>query len=97
MFHQRALPQSKEALLKSCNKKLKDDVRSMLDNFTGEFQADLSFKRSQGHIYFHSKLSKVEEEISSSTLDNNLARAKSHAQLSVRKIILKCLFVLPTL
>ena len=37
MFHQRALPQSKEALLKSCNKKLKDDVRSMLDNFTGEF------------------------------------------------------------
>jgi len=31
---QRALPQSKEALLKSYNKKLKDDIKSMLDNFT---------------------------------------------------------------
>ncbi|KAF0304658.1 Mediator of RNA polymerase II transcription subunit 22 [Amphibalanus amphitrite] len=30
---QRALPQSKEALLKSYNKRLKDDVKSMLDNF----------------------------------------------------------------
>ena len=33
---QRALPQSKEALLKSYNKRLKDDVKSMLDNFVGE-------------------------------------------------------------
>lgn len=32
---QRALPQSKEALLKSYNKRLKDDVKSLLDNFTG--------------------------------------------------------------
>jgi len=30
---QRALPQSKEALLKSYNKRLKDDIKSMLDNF----------------------------------------------------------------
>ncbi|CAD7087476.1 unnamed protein product [Hermetia illucens] len=29
----RALPQSKEALLKSYNTRLKDDVKSMLDNF----------------------------------------------------------------
>ncbi|XP_042905634.1 mediator of RNA polymerase II transcription subunit 22 [Parasteatoda tepidariorum] len=28
------LPQSKEALLKSYNKRLKDDVKSMVDNFT---------------------------------------------------------------
>lgn len=29
------LPQSKEALLKSYNARLKDDVRSMLENFEG--------------------------------------------------------------
>ncbi|XP_069121501.1 mediator of RNA polymerase II transcription subunit 22-like [Argopecten irradians] len=34
MASQRALPQSKEALLKSYNKNLKDDIKSMLDNFT---------------------------------------------------------------
>ncbi|XP_064649212.1 mediator of RNA polymerase II transcription subunit 22-like [Lineus longissimus] len=30
----RALPQSKEALLKSYQKRLKDDIKSMIDNFT---------------------------------------------------------------
>lgn len=30
----RALPQSKETLLKSYTKRLKDDVKSILDNFT---------------------------------------------------------------
>lgn len=34
MSQQKMLPQSKEALLKSYNKRLKDDVKSMLDNFT---------------------------------------------------------------
>lgn len=34
MAQQRALPQSKEALLQSYNKRLKDDVKSILDNFT---------------------------------------------------------------
>ena len=41
----------------------------MLDNFTGEFQADLSFEKISRHIYFLGntwleivKLSKVEEE-----------------------------------
>uniref|UniRef100_T1J9Y9 Mediator of RNA polymerase II transcription subunit 22 n=1 Tax=Strigamia maritima TaxID=126957 RepID=T1J9Y9_STRMM len=34
MTLQRALPQSKEALLKSYNRRLKDDVKSMQDNFT---------------------------------------------------------------
>jgi hypothetical protein len=31
---QRAISQSKEALLKIYHKKLKDDIRSMFDNFT---------------------------------------------------------------
>lgn len=30
-------PQSKEALLKSYNTRLKDDVKSMLENFEGDF------------------------------------------------------------
>ncbi|KAK2584145.1 hypothetical protein KPH14_006577 [Odynerus spinipes] len=33
MSAQRALPQSKEALLKSYTTRLKDDVKSMLENF----------------------------------------------------------------
>ena len=36
MAHQRSVTQSKEALLKSYNKRLKDDVKSLLDNFTGK-------------------------------------------------------------
>lgn len=32
--HTRSMPQSKDALLKSYTKRLKDDIRSMLDNFT---------------------------------------------------------------
>lgn len=35
MAAQRALPQSKEALLKSYTTRLKDDVKSMLENFEG--------------------------------------------------------------
>lgn len=34
MAQQRALPQSKETLLQSYNKRLKDDVKSVMDNFT---------------------------------------------------------------
>ena len=30
-------PQGREALLKSYNKRLKDDVKSILDNFMGKF------------------------------------------------------------
>ncbi|XP_023241738.1 mediator of RNA polymerase II transcription subunit 22 isoform X1 [Centruroides vittatus] len=33
MSQQKALPQSKEALLKSYNKRLKDDIKSLVDNF----------------------------------------------------------------
>lgn len=35
MTAQRALPQSKEALLKSYTTRLKEDVKSMLENFEG--------------------------------------------------------------
>ncbi|XP_070811682.1 mediator of RNA polymerase II transcription subunit 22 isoform X2 [Pituophis catenifer annectens] len=34
MSQQRVLPQSKETLLQSYNKRLKDDVKSIMDNFT---------------------------------------------------------------
>ncbi|XP_041530377.1 mediator of RNA polymerase II transcription subunit 22 isoform X3 [Microtus oregoni] len=34
MAQQRALPQSKETLLQSYNKRLKDDIKSIMDNFT---------------------------------------------------------------
>jgi len=34
MTSQRVLPQSKETLLQNYNKRLKDDIRSILDNFT---------------------------------------------------------------
>lgn len=37
MSVQRALPQSKEALLKSYTTRLKDDVKSMLENFEGTY------------------------------------------------------------
>ena len=46
--HQRSLPQNKEALLKSYNKRLKDDVKSLLDNFTGMF-----YKLSGFILTFH--------------------------------------------
>ena len=35
MSAQRSLPQNKEALLKSYTTRLKDDVKSMLENFEG--------------------------------------------------------------
>lgn len=34
MATQRVLPQSKETLLQNYNKRLRDDIRSILDNFT---------------------------------------------------------------
>ncbi|MEE6505337.1 hypothetical protein FKM82_005499 [Ascaphus truei] len=34
MAQQRVLPQSKETLLQSYNKRLKDDIKSVMDNFT---------------------------------------------------------------
>lgn len=34
MANQRVLPQSKETLLQNYNKRLKDDIKSIMDNFT---------------------------------------------------------------
>lgn len=42
MAAQRALPQSKEALLKSYTTRLKEDVKSMLENFEGDL-SNLNF------------------------------------------------------
>lgn len=42
MSSQRNLPQSKEALLKSYNTRLKEDVKSMLENFEGNEQISLN-------------------------------------------------------
>lgn len=42
----RSLPQSKETLLKSYTKRLKDDVKSILDNFTEILKASKVSRRS---------------------------------------------------
>ncbi|KAL5276387.1 MED22 family protein [Megaselia abdita] len=39
----KALPQSKEVLLKSYNTRLKDDVKSMLENFDGNWEKYFRF------------------------------------------------------
>lgn len=42
----RTMPQSKEALLKSYTTRLKDDVKSMLENFEGKFpEFNLTFPK----------------------------------------------------
>ena len=46
---QRAIPQSKEQLLKSYTKRMKDDIRSMVDNYTEIFK--LTRVRSQIHSF----------------------------------------------
>lgn len=43
MSNVRNLPQSKEALLKSYTIRLKDDVKSMLENFEGNYFVDKNF------------------------------------------------------
>lgn len=45
MAAQRALPQSKEALLKSYTTRLKEDVKSMLENFEGMLYITSLFAR----------------------------------------------------
>jgi mediator of RNA polymerase II transcription subunit 22 len=44
MSHSRGLPQSKEALLKSYTTRLKDDVKSMLENFEGKTTLSCIYK-----------------------------------------------------
>nr|XP_032836650.1 mediator of RNA polymerase II transcription subunit 22 isoform X1 [Petromyzon marinus] len=64
----RALPQSKEALLQSFNKRLKDDVRSILDNFTEivktakveeESQVSRTTQSEQDHYEMHVRASNI--------------------------------------
>ncbi len=43
MAQQRAIPQSKEQLLKSYTKRMKDDIRSMVDNYTEIFKLNRVF------------------------------------------------------
>lgn len=64
------LPQSKEALLKSYNARLKDDVRSMLENFEGKIVLCLLPKTLLSVVY-------------SARLEIlKLARRESHSQIS---------------
>ncbi|XP_078739197.1 mediator of RNA polymerase II transcription subunit 22 isoform X1 [Lampetra fluviatilis] len=64
----RALPQSKEALLQAFNKRLKDDVRSILDNFTEivktakveeESQVSRTTQSEQDHYEMHVRASNI--------------------------------------
>lgn len=50
---QRALPQNKEALLKSYNKRLKDDVKSLLDNLTGSTPFSMILIAYYLHLFSH--------------------------------------------
>lgn len=58
MATQRALPQSKESLLQNYNKRLKDDIRSILDNFT-EIIKTAKVRLYCVQVRFSSLLSKV--------------------------------------
>lgn len=49
MASNRVNPQSKEALLKSYNTRLKEDVRSMLENFEGEIHWRIRYIKSVKH------------------------------------------------
>lgn len=68
MAQQRALPQSKEALLQSYNKRLKDDVKSILDNFTeiiktakieDETQVSRATQGEQDHYEMHVRAANI--------------------------------------
>uniref|UniRef100_G1Q468 Mediator of RNA polymerase II transcription subunit 22 n=1 Tax=Myotis lucifugus TaxID=59463 RepID=G1Q468_MYOLU len=68
MAQQRALPQSKETLLQSYNKRLKDDVKSMMDNFTeiiktakieDETQVSRATQGEQDNYEMHVRASKI--------------------------------------
>ncbi|XP_036384823.1 mediator of RNA polymerase II transcription subunit 22 isoform X1 [Megalops cyprinoides] len=68
MATQRALPQSKETLLQSYNKRLKDDIRSILDNFTeiiktakieDETQVSRATQAEQDHYEMHVRAANI--------------------------------------
>ncbi|XP_057687503.1 mediator of RNA polymerase II transcription subunit 22 isoform X1 [Corythoichthys intestinalis] len=68
MATQRALPQSKETLLQNYNKRLKDDIRSILDNFTeiiktakieDETQVSRATQAEQDHYEMHVRAANI--------------------------------------
>ncbi|XP_034094182.1 mediator of RNA polymerase II transcription subunit 22 isoform X1 [Gymnodraco acuticeps] len=68
MAAQRVLPQSKESLLQNYNKRLKDDIRSILDNFTeiiktakieDETQVSRATQAEQDHYEMHVRAANI--------------------------------------
>ncbi|CAB1318838.1 unnamed protein product [Coregonus sp. 'balchen'] len=68
MANQRALPQSKESLLQNYNKRLKDDIRSILDNLTeiiktakveDETQVSRATQAEQDHYEMHVRAANI--------------------------------------
>ncbi|XP_078107718.1 mediator of RNA polymerase II transcription subunit 22 isoform X2 [Sander vitreus] len=68
MATQRGLPQSKESLLQNYNKRLKDDIRSILDNFTeiiktakieDETQVSRATQAEQDHYEMHVRAANI--------------------------------------
>ncbi|XP_051751215.1 mediator of RNA polymerase II transcription subunit 22 isoform X1 [Chanodichthys erythropterus] len=68
MTTQRVLPQSKETLLQNYNKRLKDDIRSILDNFTeiiktakveDETQVSRATQAEQDHYEMHVRAANI--------------------------------------
>ncbi|CAB1332484.1 unnamed protein product, partial [Coregonus sp. 'balchen'] len=69
MANQRALPQSKESLLQNYNKRLKDDIRSILDNLTeiiktakveDETQVSRATQAEQDHYEMHVRAANIQ-------------------------------------
>uniref|UniRef100_A0AAQ4RVF4 Mediator of RNA polymerase II transcription subunit 22 n=1 Tax=Gasterosteus aculeatus aculeatus TaxID=481459 RepID=A0AAQ4RVF4_GASAC len=80
MANQRVLPQSKESLLQNYNKRLKDDIRSILDNFTEiiktakieeETQVARATQAEQDHYEMHVRAANIREFV----LADQLVRA----------------------
>nr|XP_014340844.1 PREDICTED: mediator of RNA polymerase II transcription subunit 22 isoform X2 [Latimeria chalumnae] len=68
MSQQRVLPQSKETLLQSYNKRLKDDIKSVMDNFTEiiktakieeETQVSRATQSEQDHYEMHVRAANI--------------------------------------
>ncbi|XP_012718760.2 mediator of RNA polymerase II transcription subunit 22 isoform X1 [Fundulus heteroclitus] len=68
MANQRVLPQSKETLLQNYNKRLKDDIRSIMDNFTeiiktakieDETQVSRPTQAEQDHYEMHVRAANI--------------------------------------
>ncbi|MEQ2198871.1 Mediator of RNA polymerase II transcription subunit 22 [Xenoophorus captivus] len=74
MANQRVLPQSKETLLQNYNKRLKDDIKSIMDNFTeivktakveDETQVSRPTQAEQDHYEMHVRAANIVSEAQS--------------------------------